>query len=365
MACGGGIQTRVRTVDVPIRGQGKCPKQKSSFRWGEKMCNEQDCVGDEICVAHQDLLIALDASGSLKQEGFDVLKGFTANLTMRYQAQFYGESDMQVGALIFGQGHLEPDGTITPASRLADLTTDIASVKTAIDAATWQKGFTNLAQAFGLADVMLTQNGRGDAQSAVMVLTDGKPSFKFQTQVKAKALHDKNTMIYLAPVTMAKGDDLDYLKHAIASQPWETNFVRVPGLIALKHNPDIFEKEIVAKFCPEAISPSKLAAEENAKAYMLIHEGGYPDEVCGHYYDLGMVQDVDACADAARNHLQSGFAFGKGRRSFGHCYAEGITVTQANWDLWQANRTEPNCPGGDFEQNPYYDTYALKPAVPP
>ena len=36
MACGGGLQTRIHKVDVPIRSQGKCPEQTSSFR--SKLC---------------------------------------------------------------------------------------------------------------------------------------------------------------------------------------------------------------------------------------------------------------------------------------------------------------------------------------
>ena len=63
MACSGGITTRFKSVVVPIRGQGKCPKKKSRRRFQKRKCNKQDCVGDEICIAKQDLVIALDASG--------------------------------------------------------------------------------------------------------------------------------------------------------------------------------------------------------------------------------------------------------------------------------------------------------------
>jgi hypothetical protein len=364
MACGGGLQTRIRTVDVPIRGQDKCPKTTSGLRSGEKMCNEQDCVGDEICVAKQDLIMAIDASGSLRESGFEIVRKFAANLTQRYVAEYYGDSDMQVGALVFGNGHLEPDGTIRNAVNVHDLTTDIGAVKTAIEELTWQKGFTNLAQAFALSDKMLTEGGRADAQSAVLVLWDGKPSFKFQTQVKAKALHDKNVMIFMAPITSSKGDELDFLKHKLASQPWPTNFVRIPGLLDLKHNPDVFEKEIVAKFCPEAISPSKLAMQENTAGYMLIHEGGYPSDACGQWYDLGQQESIDDCANAARSMNQMAFSWGVGRYQGDHCYSEAVAVTQAKWDQWQLNRTGPACPGGGWEPNVYYDTYAIKPAVP-
>ena len=51
MACGGGIQERVRKVDIPIRANGKCPGPKHPDRFEMQQCNTQDCVGDEICIA--------------------------------------------------------------------------------------------------------------------------------------------------------------------------------------------------------------------------------------------------------------------------------------------------------------------------
>merc|ERR1719189_3374851 len=48
---------------------------------------------------------------------------------------------------------------------------------------------------------MLGQGGRPEAQSAVMVISDGKYSFKYQTAEKAQELKDKNVQIYMAPIT--------------------------------------------------------------------------------------------------------------------------------------------------------------------
>merc|ERR1719463_268247 len=63
VACGGGFQERWRRVRIPIRGNGKCPKSKSRIRYGIKDCNVHECVGDEICIAKQDLVLAIDGSG--------------------------------------------------------------------------------------------------------------------------------------------------------------------------------------------------------------------------------------------------------------------------------------------------------------
>ena len=35
----------------------------------------------EICVANQDLILLVDGSGSLKEDGFAILRTFAANLT--------------------------------------------------------------------------------------------------------------------------------------------------------------------------------------------------------------------------------------------------------------------------------------------
>merc|ERR1719169_397140 len=107
-----------------------------------------------------------------------------------------------------------------------------------IDELQWQRGFTNMAQAFQTADVMLGQTGRSEAQSAVMVITDGKYSMAFQTAEKARELKDKNVMIYMAVITDSRGSELDMLKKWV-SQPWETNYVRIPGLLALEFNSDM------------------------------------------------------------------------------------------------------------------------------
>jgi len=68
VACGGGFSERWRRVRIPIRGNGKCPKPSSRIRYGIKKCNTHGCKGDEVCVAKQDLVLAIDASGSLRED---------------------------------------------------------------------------------------------------------------------------------------------------------------------------------------------------------------------------------------------------------------------------------------------------------
>merc|ERR1719434_226738 len=97
VACGGGFQERWRRVSIPIRGNGKCPKSKSKIRYGIKKCNSFDCNGDEICIAKQDLVMAIDASGSLRENGFKVVQKFATKLIEKYKGEYYGYEDMRVG----------------------------------------------------------------------------------------------------------------------------------------------------------------------------------------------------------------------------------------------------------------------------
>jgi len=362
MACGGGMTSRLKKVLVPIRGLGKCPKLNAATRLNQKRCNTQACVGDEICVAKQDLIIALDASGSLKEDGFAILQQFTANLTLRYRSEYFGAEAMKIGVALFGNGHLLtlPDGTtsIAPAINVQGLTNDLALVRSKISALKWARGFTNMAQGLSLADTMLSQGGRSGAQSAVLVLSDGKYSFKYQTAEKAQELKDKNIMILMAPVTESKGSELEVLK-SWATQPWEANYERIPGLEALKYNPEIFASKLIARFCSDAASPAQLISKENQLQFMKVHEGGYPDDTCGKRTKIGKLSKDD-CAAKARDSGLLAFAYGTGSVD-GLCETSAMMVTADLYAFWKNNREQPECPTGKYESNPFYDTYVINP----
>merc|ERR1719379_1925435 len=201
MACGGGIQERVREVDIPTRENGECPAPKHPDRLQMKECNTQDCVGDEIYIARQDLVIALDGSGSLKQEGFDIVKNFALNLTSKYQNMYYGVEDMRIGLVLFGNGEYFDNGTVAAALEVVPITSDLESVRTAIEGLQWQRGFTNM-----------MEEGREDAQSAVMMISDGKWTNQYRTGMKATAMKDKGVQIFMAPIAEHSSDNLKFLR---------------------------------------------------------------------------------------------------------------------------------------------------------
>merc|ERR1719240_2224300 len=105
--------------------------------------------------------------------------------------------------------------------------------------------------------------------SAVLTLTDGKPSFLFQTYEKVLQLKDKHVKLFFAPVTEFAGEELKLMKKW-ASSPWETNLVHIPGLAPLKADAALFRQELVVKFCPEAMSPSSMVWKNRRWATCLL-----------------------------------------------------------------------------------------------
>merc|ERR1719506_3383301 len=137
----------------PIRGFGKCPTAESNYRYAKSGCNEQRCNGDEMCVAKQDLVIAIDGSGSIRDGGFAILKKFVGKLLARYRTEFWGADAVKVGIVLFGNGVIMPDGkSVSPAILAQPLAFDMAAVKTKTGELPFKKGFTNMAQAFASAE---------------------------------------------------------------------------------------------------------------------------------------------------------------------------------------------------------------------
>merc|ERR1719492_102084 len=282
-----------------------------------------------------------------------------------------------MGVALFGNGALIDlnDGaggtTIQPAINLQPLTFDLEKVGTEIGATVWQKGFTNMAQAFSTADIILTQGGRAEAQSAVMVISDGKFSFKYQTAEKAQELKDKNIQIYMAPITASRDKSLVELKKW-ASHPWQTNYERIPGLDALKQNAKIFVQKLLVKFCPDSMSPTVRRANDNMRQYIMVHEEGWASDECGVWEDFGFVENKDNCAARAREAGLPAFAFGEDLAQ-GSCYGEEVSVTQKYFDEFRLDQSDPTpacgkkqgetCDAGCvWLENPYFHTYVINPS---
>jgi hypothetical protein len=364
MACGGGFHERFRHVAIPTRGFGKCPKATSRIRYGKGSCNEQECVGDEICIAHQDLVVAIDGSGSLRDSGFGILKKFVKKLLSRYETEYFGDEAVKIGIVLFGNGVIMPDGkTVSPAILSQPLTFDLAAVEAAVDGLPFKKGFTNMAQAFSTAEVAFIQGSRRGAQSAVLMVTDGKPSFNFMTTEMVEQLEDKGIQRYFLVVSEESLNDAPYkMMKEWASQPWETNLVHVTGgLSLLDADTDLWADKALVKFCPMAHSPSELMWEEASYGYAHVKDGGF----CGEKLDDNLLSDdagdAEQCAalvaGAGGHSFMLGVKFARGK-----CYMGTMSVSLDQFHEWQANRKAPACNEGEgWKSSALFDFYAMEP----
>lgn len=332
--CGGGEQEKHRAIKIKARAGGECPKSKSAKRFHTRKCNVQPCIGDEKCIAKVDMIIAVDGSGSISEKGFTVLKDFIAALTDRFSGRSYGVNAMQVGVVLFGNGRVNKDGTIQDGQVISPLSSDMKKVKAAVTAMVWKKGFTNLAQAFTTASRVLGEKGRKHATSAIMIVTDGKPSFKVQTWQAAKKVKRNGVVVNVVSVNAFPDKANRKFMKKITTAPAKSNFVAIPGLTKLKRQMDKYVTQTLAQTCPKAESPTTLKAQQTANGFKFIREGAW----CGAKPPKGddpnrkllsptPVPDAVACGKLAIKAEAKFFSFGTEKDfNLGKCWNE---LTQA------------------------------------
>merc|ERR1719487_2342505 len=366
VACGGGFHERFRHVAIPTRGEGKCPKEKSRYRYRKAMCNTHACNGDEICIAKQDLIIAVDGSGSVRESGFKILKEYTSALLNRYQMQYYGMPAMKIGIVLFGNGVLIPDPTragkeiVAPALNKQKLTSKMDDVKKAVKDLPFKKGFTNMAQAFSMAEDMFIKGSRRNAQQSVMLITDGKPSFAWQTNEMVEQLDDKGIMRYFIIVN-EDGPQSDAMKQMRrwASQPWETNLIHVQGLTMLEADNELWAERALTKFCPMAYSPKTAAFEEKSFGFIHVKDSGWCGDKKNSNILSKVVKDAEACAALAVGAQKQSFMLGAFFRR-GWCIGGTMKVDAAQYKKWQGDKVNPECPT-KWKSSMLYDFYAMEP----
>ena len=91
----------------------------------------------------------IDGNSSLKDDGFEIVQDFAANVSSKYQAEYYGHYDMRIGIALFCVGKLnaQEDGTTTieDAKYVMSLMSNIESVRQQLKTLELQEGFTNTA----------------------------------------------------------------------------------------------------------------------------------------------------------------------------------------------------------------------------
>lgn len=279
VACGGGWIIRKKHVIVRARGKGTCPNRRSWRRYGKKRCNTRACYGDEECIAKQDVVVAVDGSGSVKKKGFRVLRDFAASLVEQFRGEVQGwvEDDngdeklamvtaSRIGVVQFGQGVLLRDNTVGKAEDFGGgMSNDSKKVATKIRGTMkFRKGFTNMAQAFTAAENIFLNGGRPSAQSVVICISDGKPSFNFQTANAVKRARRQGVKIIMVVVKQFLKTDQRNLMRSWASVPRRTTFIHIPGLKDLRHRMKHWVNHTLIRSCSKTISSAQENEEEEA-----------------------------------------------------------------------------------------------------
>jgi uncharacterized protein YegL len=271
-ACNSGFITRNKEVLVEARGNGVCPQQLNPVRFQSQSCNTQPCVGDEECLALIDIVIAIDGSGSLTERGFDVLKTFAQKLVLRMKPSAFEREAVRVGVVQFGNGKLNGDWVVSDANVVIPPTDNMEEVVAAIGGLTWQRGFTNMAQAVVKAKSMLDMHGRGHAADVVMLLTDGRPTFVSQTSNAVEQLREEARLVIVQVQAYRQENNVALLKDWV-STPWQTNYIHIPGKKALKGAYESFATTVIAGLCPFAESPSTRMNQETMRGFALEASG--------------------------------------------------------------------------------------------
>lgn len=237
--CNGGTQRHSRPVTEARRGEGDCPDPNSEDRLGYKSCNQFSCnfllpQTRPIlkCKSKLDVVVLLDGSGSLGQTGWDLSKKFAETFVSSLVG---GEDGVSLAFMLFSGPRTWPgvarcsstDPTLDMATDcnirwISHFTTDIAKVEEEVKKMSWPQGSTLTSAALAEAASELTYS-RADANSIVVVITDGKPLSVRKTQMMSDSLRKKARLMYVpvgryAPITEIMG---------MASSPRSDNVVIV------------------------------------------------------------------------------------------------------------------------------------------
>jgi uncharacterized protein YegL len=186
--CGGGERLRFKDVWKEAGPTGHCPDPHDPERMQANPCNTFTCPPDLLCSDKMDMVVLMDGSGSLGQDGFDAIKAFVASLLKRIS---FGPSAAKGGAVLFSSS----DTLLSP------MTEDGAHLITQVEGAVWPYGSTDTTSALATADYMLHNAGRSEVSrddSFVLLITDGPPDNMQNAIAAAGKLHSRARVIVLA-----------------------------------------------------------------------------------------------------------------------------------------------------------------------
>jgi len=259
--CDGGTRKRQKFISERAEGEGKCPGRWSRERLQYKKCNMIGCelhanAKTKTCDEKLDIVLLIDGSGRLGQSGWNAeiiaantfVDAFTSQSSQaKISVVLYSGPRTWSGVYkCFGRNTATVDmEKVCKIKTVTHLTNDMAAVKTKIGALVWPKGSTLTSLALLNAATQLT-DGRPDAKSVVVAITDGRPLSYWATGLASKYLR-KTARLLWVPVT--SNAPLWRVKEW-ATRTWKENVVEAKDFKALE-NPDLIT-HVIADICPKS-----------------------------------------------------------------------------------------------------------------
>jgi hypothetical protein len=245
---------RERQVLARQRGQGRCPVEDSVDRLQYQRCNEHICEPKHgavlQCHAKLDVVILLDGSASLGEQGWVAMRDFAAALVASFQDK------AQVGLVLYsGPQTMENYKACTSPIGGVDMmntckivwashfTTSTGTLATNMARLVWPRGTRLTSTAMATAEAEL-RTGRADAQAIVIVLTAGQPMNRRKTFQAAQMIRRKARLVWVPVTPNVRLEDVKEW----ASKPVADNVVPFAAFTELKDPRNI--NKVISSACP-------------------------------------------------------------------------------------------------------------------
>lgn len=252
-ACNAGHKTRSRPIKKEKKGDGYCPPILDDRRLEIVKCNTQRCPDVKpVCESKLDVILLIDTSGSIGQDGFAASKQFAKNFVNQMTLS---ADSVAVGVIAFS----DKPTIVMPLNYTRSEV--LASIDSGI---LWDAGLTCTASALTMAGQLLDNGARPGAMPVVIVVTDGMPTGLdpdwnewWDTPGNAEGLRRRARLMFLAVGSAI--EEADMMSWA-TDEGKTNNYAHIQDYTILTKALD----ELIITTCPEIGTPSNSFTQEQS-----------------------------------------------------------------------------------------------------
>lgn len=224
LPCDGGTHDRHRQVDRRALGSGFCPAAGAGERLERQPCNDIACPEASNVTCHGapvDLVLLVDASGSVGARGVASFKNLALELARRYPL---GARASRVAVATFAdEAHI-----------VSGLEGDLKVLEGKLNSGMgWKGGASMLSRGLALANTVLA-GSRIEAAPIVLVLTDGRVADPFLAAQVSARIRGHGTRVLFA--VAGRGKKATTLFERLSSRPSRENVIFVDSFAELVQN---------------------------------------------------------------------------------------------------------------------------------